>query len=290
MSNPANQPPYGDGDVKYFFPDQLPYRSGTQFYYVNGIKTTPAGHQAIAELIANITESTVCGIYNLTNGMAADLKQCLGDWVRIVSNQIGEEGFFRDRLSQSAINALASVSIPARLSAPWLHAMRDAFIAPVEIMAGSKSDEKIRAALKRNEASYSLYDELTKRLGASQIVVAHSQGNLITSFALWGIQAVYGSQGLANIQVRSISSPSPAWPRGINHQIKVYGQSDDPVTWADPKNLTGNRSAGDWSQFRSKSPIEYLKSGGIAAHDADYNINQTNLYRRLRADAGITPF
>lgn len=284
--------PVADGQVTQFPPpDGKRARNlATKFYYVNGINTTGSAHRITATVIADIVEDEVTGIYNLTNGMLADLSQCVGDWINIVRSQLGEQGFFRDRLTQSMITTLAGISLPMRLSSPYLHAMREAYVAPAEIQPRTEAIEEIRKSLARNQASLSLFDELRQDLGRSQIVIAHSQGNLITSFTLWALQAVYGTAGLQNLQIRSISSPSPAWPRGINHRIKVYGQKDDPVTLADPKNWSGNRSLGFWDRFVTKSPGQYVKSGGIAAHDVEYNIKQTSLADRLRDDAGLAPF
>ncbi|MEM7783567.1 MAG: hypothetical protein AAF939_02095 [Planctomycetota bacterium] len=284
-----NSPPTYDGDTKVYLPDRPPRKGTHRFIYVNGIDTSPIGHQAVAEIIANITQHPVTGIYNETNGMLNDLKQCVGDWLNIVQRQIGEHGFLRDRLTQSMIDKLSKVNFQFHFWAPYAHALREAYIAPDQIPA-THTISAMQKALSRNLASLALFDELRQHLDRPQIVVAHSQGNLITSFALWGLQAVYGSLGLANLQIRSISSPAPAWPRGINHQIKVYGQKDDPVTWCDPKNWSGNRSAGFWETFFRKSPGKYIKSGGIAAHSVEYNIYQTSLFKRLRADAGIEPF
>jgi hypothetical protein len=287
-TNPA---PVKDGDVLQYSPPQSPPKGGNvKFYYVNGIRTSPEAHRDIATLIAGVVETTVTGVYNQSDGFVGDLSQCLGDWIGIVRGQVGEQGFWRDRLTQSAIDKLASFNIHAAWGKDYLHAMRDAFVAPSEIAPRHTDLADIRKSLKRNEASLSLFDELSKDLHQPQIVVAHSQGNLITSFTLWAMQAVYGSKGLERIQVRSVSSPSPAWPRGINHRIKVYGQKDDFVTLCDPKNWTGNRSAGYWDNFFPKHPGKFVKSGGIAAHDVEYNILDTSLARRLRADAGLATF
>lgn len=289
MSGRHNTNPTYDGHVLSYWPEASPRGLAKKFYYVNGINTDPKTHRIVAEIIANITQSRVTGIYNATGGTMVDLTQCVGDWINIFRSQVGEQGFFQDRLSQSAIDRLSSISTTIANLSPFAHAMREAHIAPDEI-ARTRSLKSMRKALKRNLASLSLFDQITRNLDARQIIVAHSQGNLITSFALWGVQAVYGSRALSKLQIRSISSPSPAWPRGINHRIKVYGQRDDPVTWFDPKNWTGNRSAGFWANFFGKDPVGYVKSGGIAAHSAEYNIIKTSLYRRLRADAGIASF
>jgi hypothetical protein len=290
----TNRTPTEDGQLVEFKPTDKCYaslRTAADFYYVNGIATTGEVHQQTAETIANITESLCRGIYNRTSGMGADLFQCSGDWLYIFRSQLGEEGFLSDRLSQAAINSITSIFSSMRHANPFLHAIREAWIAPSHIQPKRKKVlDTIRDALRRNPASLRLFDELGRCSVRPQIVVAHSQGNLITSSAVWALQAAYGSRALANIHIRSISSPAPAWPRGINNRIKVYGQKDDIVTMFDPKNLTGNRSPGSWGFFSPKAPVEYVKTGSIAAHDVEYNIFQTNLARRLRNDAGIQAF
>ncbi|QDV45644.1 hypothetical protein Enr13x_55230 [Stieleria neptunia] len=282
---PPNPLPKGDGSVQeYRFSKQLK-KIRTQFLYVNGINTPPDVHQNIAILISSITKTPVTGVYNATDGMLGDLKQCVGDWVRIFGSQIGEEGFFSDRLSESAINKIAGTSVAGRISAPYLHALREAWIAPSEIKPAKKTVDEVRKGLRRNAAALSLFDEITRNLNRPKIIIAHSQGNLVTSFALWAVQALYGTKGMSNLQVRSISSPSPAWPRGINHRIKVYGQKDDLVTWCDPKNWIGARSAGFWRIYFGDNPKEIRGGNVIAPHDVKYNLERTSLARRLRSDA-----
>lgn len=282
---PENPVPRSDGDVLEYRFSKQSKRLQTKFLYVNGINTTPEAHQNIAILISSITGTPVTGVYNATDGMLGDLKQCVGDWIRIFGSQIGEAGYFRDRLSESLINRLSSITIGGEISAPYLHALREAWIAPAQIKPTQTHVDTVRKSLRRNLASLSLFDELTRNLTQPKIVVAHSQGNLVTSFTLWAIQALYGTAGLTNLQIRSISSPSPAWPRGINHRIKVYGQMDDLVTWCDPKNWLGARSKGFWRIYFGDNPKDLRGGKAIAPHDVRYNIERTSLAKRLRSDA-----
>lgn len=277
--------PRRDGSVQQYRFSKRTKGAQTQFYYVNGINTTPEAHQNIAVLISSITNTPVTGVYNATNGMLGDLKQCMGDWIRIFGSQIGEEGFFRDRLSESAINNLAGTSAGGRVSAPYLNALREAWIAPSELQPKKKNVDAVRKGLQRNAASLALFDQITRNIKRPKVIVAHSQGNLVTSFTLWAVQSLYGTQGLSNLQIRSISSPSPAWPRGINHRIKVYGQKDDLVTWCDPKNWIGARSAGFWRIYFGDNPKDLRDGKVIAPHDVKYNIERTSLAKRLRSDA-----
>lgn len=288
MSAALNRDPSFDGDTPSYYPIARSYSVAPRFYYVNGIRTDKRTHRFTAEFVANLTRSRVTGVYNATSGTAGDLWQCAGDWVNVVGSQLIEEGFWADRLAQAGINAQSLTALGKYRSI--LHLLREVVISPKEIQGDLTKDYAVRKSLARNKASQSLYSWLTKYQKQKQIIVAHSQGNLVTSFALWGIQTVYGTAGLKNIYVRSISSPSPTWPRGINNRIKVYGQNDDPVTWFDPKNWLGNKSAGFWDTYFPNNPIGYVKSGGIAAHDVRYNIINTSLARRLRDDAGIAKF
>ena len=79
----------GDGSVRMYLPRSRSSRRGPRFYYVNGIRTSPEEHIKIAELIAEITESAVWGVYNQTEGMANDLLQCLLGAVLVVLRHKG---------------------------------------------------------------------------------------------------------------------------------------------------------------------------------------------------------
>jgi hypothetical protein len=291
MAKQSNAFPSADGEVREYRPTQGTMRQNSvRFYYVNGIRTPGWAHREIATLVANIVQTPVTGIYNLSDGFGGDLGQCLGDSIHIALSQMKEPGFWRDRLTQAAIGQVSSVVPGGKSAGPALQAMREAKVAPKKIGPEGITLQQARDGLVRNPASLSLFDQLNAHLWQKQIVIAHSQGNLITSFALWALQALKGSDGLARIEIRSISSPAPAWPRGVNGRVKVYGQLDDLVTLFDPKNWTGNRSQGDWGVYFTKNPLSYVSSGTLDAHDVKYNMENTSLGRRLRADAGIAAF
>ncbi len=279
--------PLKDGDIKPYHPGNAPGRKSPMFYYVNGIMTDETTHIATCELLAGITESVVYGVYNQSDKFGNDFMQCIGDWVYIFRNQLREEGFWQDRLAQSFIGKLKYMN---PFASDYLNLLREVHLAPSDIKAKAKSLEKLQKVLSRNPSTLKLFDRLRKNSDRKQIVIAHSQGNLITSSALWALQAYAGSNALRNIEVRSISSPAPAWPRGINHKIKVYGQKDDLVTLADPKNWTFNRSEGFWDVYFFKNP-ERLKKPNLGTpiepHDVGYNIANTSLAQRLKLDAGL---
>jgi hypothetical protein len=129
-------------------------------------------------------------------------------------------------------------------------------------------------------------------VGQKQVIIAHSQGNLITADALWAMVLAFGEDSLAAMQVYSLASPSPAWPLGIRHHRKVYGHTNDLVTLFDPHNwtaLTGRlangkfgRTAGDWRQFGPSA------RPGLAGHDVGRNI-ALNFSKTIRRDLGLPP-
>jgi hypothetical protein len=107
-------------------------------------------------------------------------------------------------------------------------------------------------------------------------------GSALGTFDGWALQTVHGAGGLQNLRVYSISSPVPAWPAGINFRIKVYGHKNDLVTYADPKNLLGRRSAGDNERQHGQSLLP-----GIDPHDISVNFFGTNFVSRIRSDLGL---
>lgn len=275
-------PPRTDGQIQVYRDPSVRYET-PRILYVNGIQTTGETHELTALVLSQITQRPVIGVYNRTAGHGTakgfffDLLQCGGDWINGFSSQVGEFGF--DAVN-SAIDHVRK----------WMG--RPSASNPADV--GRKLREKIprdrlvrfieRYLAATNDASASLFSELNRYMGSRQLIVAHSQGNLITASALWALQTVHGEGGLGNLQVYSVASPAPAWPAGINFRIKVYGHTNDPVTLADPKNLLGRRSAGDWREFEGGG------FKGIDPHDIAVNFFGTNMVSRIRSDLGLGPF
>lgn len=271
--------PSGDGQVQEY---RSPCAKGGRpmIVYVNGIQTTGAEHQATAVILSELTQRSVFGVYNATGGtgkvgFVLDLLQCGDDWIGSTSQQLVEFGV-------SAVNRIVDgwkrltgtggsdpTEVGKKLREQFTYQQRVAFF--TVYLAG------------KNRATASLFDLLIRHSGERILIVAHSQGNLITSNALWALQAVSGPSALSNLQIYSLASPSPAWPQGINFRIKVYGHSNDLVTFSDPKNLLGRRSAGDWRQFGGNDQI------GTGGHPAKLNIYETNFAKRIRSDVGVAP-
>lgn len=263
-------------------------------YYVNGIRTDGETHARTAMVISALTERQVTGVYNLTEGMVADLWECLYEWVASVESQWLEwllsarallPGDPVSRL-QRAAQFFSGLPEPARL------AFADFWLS--------------------NVASRALFHQLRARRTERQLVVAHSQGNLVTCDALWGMVLVYGQQSLHDVRVYSLASPVPAWPAGIDHRRQEFGHVNDVVTLLRPQNLWSytadsarhdplsspaatmvlitdeltrhrfGRSAGDWRTHGTGSI-------GIAAHDVELNIYGTRFANAIRRDVGLPP-
>lgn len=300
MPQPLNQHfpvPTRDGEVNaYRAFDRVD--SDPRFYYVNGMLTRGIQHALDAMELSRITERVVYGVYNATYSSAlgnyvggfGDFLQCVDDWMQIFLAKVAEYGalsigravdavtdWFRRRLGTAPESATADPN-------------RGVEDVQRRVPMQSQRLALARGWLARNPAALSLFEQLRAHLNERQWIVAHSQGNLITSNALWGIVLVYGQDALQRMEVFSLASPSPAWPRGLRFRRKVYGYENDLVTLFDPHNwpgldrLTGGtfgRSAGDWrrdGRFPSLDP-----------HGLNHHYQTTLFKRRMRERLGLPP-
>ena len=270
----------------------LPPNAAPRIYYVNGIQTDGPGHAKTAYALSVLTEHVVYGVFNATAGIGAgiivDLLQCGADWMDIFLSKLAEIGnigvsaavdvivnFVR---SKQGLPPRDPVSVADAIRQKVPEAQRVAFI---EGCLGTY-----------NKATVSLFQQLRAHIGQKQMIVAHSQGNLITADALWSMVIAYGESSLADMQVYSLASPSPAWPLGIRHRRKVYGYTNDLVTLCDPHNWTFitkriadgmfGRTAGDWRQYGTSA------LPGLDAHDVNRNI-ALNFTNTIRNDLGLPP-
>ncbi|MCI0640767.1 MAG: hypothetical protein L0Y72_00220 [Gemmataceae bacterium] len=263
-----------------------------RIYYVNGIQTEAQTHAQTATSLSILTERVVFGVYNQSAGKGAgilvDLLQCGADWTDIFLSKLAELGnlginhvingvrdYVRGKLGQPPADPV-NVAESIRKRIPERH--RVAFI------------EGCVATY--NKATAALFRELRTNVGHKQIIIAHSQGNLITADALWSIVIAYGEESLSNMQVYSLASPTPAWPLGIRYRRKVYGHTNDLVTLCDPHNWTWitsrladgmfGRTAGDWRRHGNG----WIP--GLGGHDLGRNI-ALNFATTIRRDLGLPP-
>lgn len=283
--------PEKDGEINPYVA-VLPPNNSPRIYYVNGIQTTGAGHAQSAMALSVLTEHVVYGVHNATAGIGAgialDFLQCLGDWFDSFASQVGEFGvgaingavnkmlnWVREKTGRQPGNPVnAANAIRSRLS-------EQQRVALVETLMTS-----------RNLATLALFRQLATHRDSKQIIVAHSQGNLITAGALWSMAIAYGNASLKDMQVFSLASPSPAWPEGINYRRKVYGHTNDLVTLCDPHNWTFisekvfsgkfGRTAGDWRKHGTSA------LPGLAGHDLNRNV-ALNFYTTIRRELGLPP-
>lgn len=264
--------------------------------YVNGIMTQGEGHALDAMEIARVSERVVLGVFNATasvrlgqaGGMVGDLFQCGIDWVQIFLSKVTEYGALGVGRATAAVRDWFQSRLGLRRGNfdPDAGAEEAARRIPLE----SERIALMENWLRHNPASRSLFNLLRRGLRERQWIVAHSQGNLITSNALWGIVFVYGQHALRNMEVFSLASPSPAWPRGLHFRRKVYGYENDLVTLFDPHNWPGwaratggviGRSAGNW-QRQGRVP-------SLRPHGLDNHMASTLFKKRLRERLGLPP-
>ena len=258
--------PLSDGQVNlYNLSDSG--ASTPRIYFVNGIRVMPQDHAITAAYLSLLIERPVRGVYNATAGQGlgslGDLLQCVLDFSQ---------------------NAFARPSSPSNLNKPPKipeDKIND-FLANVE-----------KKYLVWNKATLSLFKELVRNRHQQQIIIAHSQGNLITSNALFVMEDVLGSGGLSRVRVYSLASPAPAWPVGLRTTNGGGGRQDnafmnDLVSLLRPHNLAkkvgigGFQNAGDFRTMETAGPVS------LAPHDANAIIGTLNFLKSIRGDLGLS--
>lgn len=233
-----------------------------KIYFVNGIRVQGRDHAKTAALLSLLTERPVWGIYNKTSGAARDLLQCVMDY------------------TQNAGARLSSSKNLDRNPVPD-HEVQNTL------------DDLFQRAFIWNTATATLVRELVENRHKRRMIIAHSQGNLITSNALFVIEDLLGASALANIRVYSLASPSPAWPLGIRRTNGGGGRQEnafmnDLVALLRPHNaaakigLKGLQNEGDFRDFK-----DFKITDPIKPHDTNENI-QLNFLKSIRGDIGLS--
>lgn len=234
--------------------------STPRLYYVNGIRNSAKDHALTASLLSILCEHPVYGIYNLSQGALVDLGQCLLDYTQNASARV----FGNRKL------------IPGKT-------LRDDEVKKIV-------EETVKGSVIWNQATVSLFREVANNYGRNMLIVAHSQGNLITSNALFIIERVFGSAALKYVRVYSLASPSPAWPLGLRYTNGGGGRQEnafmnDFVALLRPQNLAAKvgvnrfQNAGDFRTHGGSGVV------GLAPHDVNENI-ALNFLRSIRTDLG----
>ncbi len=329
--SPTNPPPTRDGEARTYRPTQklppappggsggpalavtrLPWPRPDVLFYVNGIQTSAADHAKTAELVANLAERNVIGVFNASGGagaggMGQDLAQCAADWLSSTSSAVVER-------------VGAVISAPVNWGQHLARGFASLFmddappVQPVNLLVDVQRviPEQMRVNLvsKRlglyNKATQTLYQQLVHSRGKAVGIVAHSQGNLVTCDALWAYVFSFGEAALEKVRVFSLASPAPAWPLGLRWRRLVYGHLNDPVPGlADPHNLplfaallfkplvvvAGRRTEGDWRRHEvpgnpvATTTLDYT----FAAHDVGRHVFLLNFANRIRNVHGLPP-
>ena len=245
--------------------------------YVNGMQTDGPTHAMTAATISLLTERPVTGIFNSTRGFLRDGLQSAKDW------------------KQNAKARAASNSLTPNQNVP-------------DNQVEQLADDIIAKARIWNKATPKLFKILMQNIKSRQVIVAHSQGNLITSNALFVVQDALGSQALKNIRVYSLASPSPGWPLGLRHTNGGGGRQEnafmnDFVALLRPHNALkkakdtlksiptlGAQAAGAvLPDIQNAGDFQTLEGGGyvgLAAHDIPANMS-LNFLNSIRGEVNL---
>jgi hypothetical protein len=248
---PAIPEPQANGTVTpYSAVIRVKLKTEPRIYYVNGMQTDGKTHAHTSYALSALTNRVVYGVFNATwsktiPGFGVDFVQCISDWAFGVTSKLIE---LRD---------VTLIGIAKRIR-EWLSNRpskeADQLIArAIEGLSPVQRWQFCETMFFFNRATRALYKELSGNIGPEQIIIAHSQGNLITANALWAITIMHGGQLLDSMRVYSLASPTPAWPLGIRRRLRTYHHDDDIVTWANPHNwlfLVGySRAIGDYDHY-----------------------------------------
>jgi hypothetical protein len=257
--------PEGDGKVNIYNLTNSSVLTPT-IYFVNGIRVLPRDHAITACYLSLLIERPVVGIYNATAGLI--------------------KGFVVDFL-QSALDYTQNAG--ARLNSKN-NLNKAPTIADEQIPGFLKSLET--KYLVWNQATLTLFKELIKNRHQQQMIIAHSQGNLITSNALFVMEDVLGSAGLQKVRVYSLASPAPAWPLGLRKPYGGGGRQDnafmnDLVALLRPHNLAKKvgvgkfQNAGDFRTHKQAGPLSLIP------HDTKEIIATLNFLKSIRGELGL---
>lgn len=262
--------PTSDGEINEYNLTRSS-QNAPRIYFVNGVRVMPRDHAITASYLSLLIERPVWGLYNKTGivrfgsflGSVLDFLQCLPDYTQ----NAGARPFSSSNLNKPP-------KVPEHEIATYL-----------------KNIEKNFTIW--NKATAALFKDLVQNRREMKYIIAHSQGNLITSNALFILEDVLGSAALQKVRVYSLASPSPAWPLGLRKPYGGGGRQDnafmnDFIALLRPHNLArklgikGLQNAGD---FRNYSNYSLLRP--VEPHDTNRIIDTLNFLKSIRGDLGL---
>jgi hypothetical protein len=247
MSNiqPTEQWPSYDGEFMIYQTtisgDKLvpPLDTNKYMIYVNGIATKAGDFKYQCQNLSSLFSCRIVGVFNKSNGYALDVMQCISDYDFIIDNTgICSFSTFTGAVLLSPLGlVLPKINNPATATVFYLLATYGALWPSKPIC-----------------------------------ILAHSQGNLITSgglclFAKWLQEK---SLPCPDIKVFAVASPAPQYPESqlAKLNVKYITDPDDPVTYLSVlRSFSGNVEftgsadrkltfdAHDLSSYESKWPF-----------------------------------
>ncbi|MEM9585686.1 MAG: hypothetical protein AAGA03_00270 [Planctomycetota bacterium] len=237
-----------------------------RIYFVNGIRVRGKDHALTAGLLSLLVERTIWGVYNQTAGLRmgtlVDLTQCGLDYAQNVAARLSSHR------NGGVHRAIKDHEVP-------------------EIL-----DRLFRNSIVWNKATATLVRQLVTHRKSAQRIIAHSQGNLIASNALFVVEGLLGASALRNIRVYSLASPAPAWPLGIRKINGGGGRQEnafmnDIVALLRPHNLAAKLGV---NRFQNEGDFRIHPGSGavsITPHKTKLNI-ALNFFKSIRNDLGLS--
>ena len=257
--------PSADGEINQYNLTQSSAMS-PRIHYVNGIRVLGRDHAITSAILSLLTERPIWGVYNRTtgsvSGLVFDVGQSALDYAQNAGARYGSKGLTPDQ-------NVPDHEIPQLV------------------------DDVIRRSLVWNKATAALFKSIMLNRNSMQMIIAHSQGNLVTSNALFIVERVLGSAALKKVRVYSLASPSPGWPLGLRITNGGGGRQEnafmnDLVALLRPHNLAAKvgvkrfQNEGDFRTHEPSGPVS------LAPHDTNLNI-ALNFLKSIRKDLGLSP-
>lgn len=252
--------PAADGEINEYNLSRSGYYD-SRIYFINGIRVSGQDHAITASLLSLLIERPIFGVYNKSAGTKRDLGQSALDYLQNVFAR------FRSRRN------LNRAAIPD-------HEVKKLL------------ERKLKRVHVWNQATLKLFKSLVEHRHRCQRIIAHSQGNLITSNALFVLENMLGASALRKIRVYSLASPAPAWPFGLRKTEDGGGRQvnafmNDFVVLLRPHNLLAKLGL---DRFQNEGDYRTLETGGrlqMATHDIRANI-ALNFLKSIRGDLGLS--
>jgi hypothetical protein len=241
--------PVLDGDVNLYNYGHPP--TNRQFLFVNGIDTSPRAHRQVGRKLSVLTGANVYGVYNRTTGKPNDLTQCVLDWACIEADSVTED-------STDVVRGLTNHNPFLRIPMPLTQVARAMDLTMADAIDMVITSTHVRLNACTQKLCKLLIEEVDRWHSGTLVIVAHSQGNLITSAALYAYFAclrLVGRTPRRRIKVFGLASPAQYWPENRFLGVRLYTNRDDFVTWISLGASYGGQATVELSGNNDSNPI-----------------------------------